>query len=541
MLFHNGWFMRCSLILSVALLLLAGCVTETSSVIRNNPNAQSPVNNQEAAKTRIALALQYLNAGNTTQAKFNLERAASFAPELPEVHYALAYYYEQVDEKEWAKKAYQKALALNPNDPNALNNYGTFLCRIGEYDASAEQLLKAINTPTYFRVAQSYENLSLCAVKQDKFALALDYAENAVQHNGRSQSALIGLAALFYAKSELHRAENVLKVYQERGFMSARALLLEHLLHQNMGHLQRAQELSTMLIQTYPSSREASLLLREDVLNSEFEKLKEQYRQAQIKKIKDTPITHFVSDPKIKITRKKVATSASANQVTEALKVPNTTQSVSLRSEGVEFTSGSPDLSTVSSSEKLTNIAVDESDNESDGVRVVSFGDAVSDLSPPSSGVVKFYETDPSKVVFSNQNPLVKQGNDAVIIKQSSLEDTVNFPLLNSEVSVPHVPYHIVNVAENLFSLSVRYDIRMVNLLEWIGLKASDKVTVGTKIYLNNPKVTHAIQASETLYNIATQHGLQIDDLMRWNKLTPDVTLMEGHSLLIVDPNSYVL
>lgn len=552
MFLHNGWCMRSCLILSVVLLFLSGCVTETSSVTRNNPSAKNTVNNQDAAKTRIALALQYLNAGNTTQAKFNLERAASFAPELPEVHYALAYYYEQVGEPQWAKKAYVTALSLNPNDPNALNNYGTFLCRIEDYDGASEQLLKAISIPSYLRVAQSYENLALCAVKQDKFALALEYLESAVQHNGRRPSALIALAALFYAKSDLHQAEGVLKVYKERGFMSARALLLEHLLHQRMGHLQQAQTLSDSLIKNYPSSRQASLVLRDELKRSEFEKLKEQYRQAQIKQITQTDTTHVVSQPKIKITRKKASSLAKPATFKKAALTANS-GSVSLRREPTQFTTSSPATVTipqfkeaVENDNVVRNVeAVDVSDTVSkngvdDEVTVISFGDSV-EKSGPSESVVQFYTTDPTEVVFSEPSTLnTPTFNTAVTTDQNNIAQR-HMPLLNGEVILPNVPFHIVKVAENLFSLSVRYEIKMAKLLAWNNLKASDKVSAGQKVFLNNPQITHNIRSDDTLLNIATQHGLQIDDLMRWNKLTPDVALIEGHSLLIVDPNSYVL
>ncbi|KAF7768802.1 type IV pilus assembly protein PilF [Pseudoalteromonas citrea] len=543
--------MRSCLILSVVLLFLSGCVTETSSVTRNNPSAKNTVNNQDAAKTRIALALQYLNAGNTTQAKFNLERAASFAPKLPEVHYALAYYYEQVDEKQWAKKAYLTALSLNPNDPNALNNYGTFLCRIGEYDEASEQLLKAINIPSYLRVAQSYENLALCAVKQDKFPLALEYLESAVQHNGRRPSALIGLAALFYAKSDLHQAENVLKVYRERGFMSARALLLEHLLHQRMGHLQQAQTLSDTLIQNYPSSRQASLILRDELNRSEFEKLKEQYRQAQVKEITATNMTHVVSEPKIKITRKKAQTLTKLDTVNNA---PENTvaSSVSLRNDVNKFTPSSRSMGIISQDEPqiLTAkpistdtalVAAEVGDTATeDEVRVISFGETTKrDASAGST--VKFYTPDPTEVVFSQPRAINARaaGGGTATVQNSVVQSQL--PLLNADLSAPSVPFHVVKVAENLFSLSVKYDIKMAKLLVWNNLKASDRVSAGQKVFLNNPQITHNIRSDDTLFDIATLHGLQIDDLMRWNKLTPDVALTEGHSLLIVDPNSYVL
>mgnify|MGYP000047099294 CR=1 FL=1 len=136
--------MRSLLALALSTLLLSGCVTENSYNGSDKPVVENKINNAGAARTRIALALQYLNTGNNSQAKYNLERASEYAPNLPEVHYSLAYYYQQVGENALADKAYQKALTIKPDDPNTLNNYGTFLCSIDEFHRKKEVILPLI-------------------------------------------------------------------------------------------------------------------------------------------------------------------------------------------------------------------------------------------------------------------------------------------------------------------------------------------------------------------------------------------------------------
>jgi type IV pilus assembly protein PilF len=508
--------MRSWLSVLVGVSLLAGCVTQTSSVTRNKPNVRSEVNNQDAAKTRITLALQYLRAGNNSQAKFNLEKALQLAPDLPQGHYSMAYYYEQVGEAQRADKAYQKALNLEPNNPNTLNNYGAFLCRIGRYEVASEQFFKAIDVPSYLRVSSSYENLALCAIKQDNFSQAQDYLNSAIAHDGRSQSALISLAALFYAKSDLHQALGVLKNYADKGFISARSLLLEHLLHASMGHLQKAQELADLLIQTYPDSYQAQVLIANTLEKSEFVRLKEQYRVAQLKRITQKSPAHMSMQPQIKIKRKTPSEMTQPSRLDKRV----SSASVSLKPQP-QFTADS---------DKETNIVQQQASTVSQEKPIETA------LTSNSSGQVRFYEPDPSEVRF--------KPNSGVLVQQPQVQRNVSLhslPLLNEDVRTPKVPYHVLEFGENLFSLSVKYDIKLAKLLQWNNLKESDKVVAGQKIYLNNPAITHAIQAGDTLLKIATQHGLLIDDLMRWNKLTPDVALQEGHGILIVDPDSYVL
>ncbi|WP_261625601.1 type IV pilus biogenesis/stability protein PilW [Pseudoalteromonas holothuriae] len=512
--------MRACFISLVAVSFLAGCVTETSSVTRNKPNVRNEVNNQEAAKTRITLALQYLRAGNNSQAKYNLEKALQLAPELPQGHYSLAYYYELVGEEERAEKAYQKALHLNPHDPNTLNNYGTFLCRIGKYKVASEQFFKAIDVPSYLGVSRSYENLALCEIKQDNFSTAEDYLNSAIAHDGRSQSALIGLAALFYAKSDLHQAKGVLANYSDKGFISPRSMQLQYLVHVSMGHLQKAQEIADLLIQTYPESSQARALLNENTKNSEFVRLKEQYRIAQLKKITQKSPSRVSHQPKIKIKRKIV------NDL-GAQSVPSSSQS--LRSNKAKFTAHSGNETTIASEQ------VEETASQTTKqVNEVSTSSALTSNNT-TTGVVRFYEPNPNDVRFEPNSGTVVKTHDV------SKMNTHSMRLINEKIRAPEVPFHIMGMGENIFSLSVKYDIKLVDLLRWNNLSESDKVVAGQNIYLNNPSIIHAIKAGDTLFKIATQHGLLIDDLMRWNDLTPDVALKEGHGLLIVDPDSYVL
>ena len=43
------------------------------------------------------------------------------------------------------------------------------LCSIEEDDRATDQCLKAIDIPSYIRVAESYENLALCAIEFNDF------------------------------------------------------------------------------------------------------------------------------------------------------------------------------------------------------------------------------------------------------------------------------------------------------------------------------------------------------------------------------------
>ena len=623
--------MRSILAITLSALALSGCVTESSYNGSNKPVVKNKINNAGAARTRIALALQYLKTGNNSQAKYNLERAAEFAPNLPEVHYSMAYYYQQVGENPLADRAYQKALDIKPDDPNTLNNYGVFLCGIDEYDRATDQFLKAIEIPTYIRVAESYENLALCAIEFDDFENAEAYFKQALNHSSQRTSTLISLAALFYAKSDLYKANDILKKHDDTGRVSSRALMLSYLVKNRMGRIEEAEKVASTLLQTYSTSKEAYAIREQRTRFNEFEMLREKYRKAKLNELKaDADGTYISAKPKIKIVRKKAPNQDSTTslvikqptQVTPAKpeqntqdanpviarndmntsaetavnevaitpevtpkkvtpKAPETTivkQPVQAETQQIKSSGPSTDTSAVllalTTQPNTTNMpesVIEEPATKSstaastvtakvvpaapkEEVKIISFGapktanfnsprtsqSAVKTNTPAASNDsnVVFYEATKNEDIFETSS--YQNGNDVTFTNLSSNKQTA-LPMLNPKVATLRVPFHIIEFGENLFSISVRYNVKLQKLLQWNGLKESDRVMNGSKIYLNDPNIYYEIKSGDSLYDIATQKQVLIDELMRWNKLSPDIELKPGHRLLLVDPDSYLL
>ena len=355
---------------TLSVLLLTACVTEKSYVGSDKPVVEKKINNEKAARTRIALALKYLTAGDSQQAKFNLERALKFAPELTEVHYTLAYYYQQVGENELAKKAFQDALKIDRDDPNTLHNYGTFLCRVGE-----------------------------------------------------------------------------------------------------------------------------------------FEQLRDHYRKSELKKLQ-REIAQSKSQPKIKVIKKKAPPAIPTIQpktepevqVAEAVKIANPTVDSSLPQ--VQFT---------------TSVKVEKNEENQPS-------SSQSEVQQPPEAVPQLVSKidPPEKTVW---------------------DEDISASSIASNDSVPEVktPYHIVEKGENLFSISVKYNVKLKTLLEWNDLKETDQVMVGSKVYLNNPKVYHVVADGETLFSISVKYNILMAKLIEWNNLGSAPRLHPGKKLILVNPITYRL
>ncbi|EHK91035.1 type IV pilus biogenesis/stability protein PilW [Aggregatibacter actinomycetemcomitans] len=149
-------------ILFIFLFLLSACVTQQSVV---------DFDKQKAAKARVELALGYLQQQDSAQAKLNLDKARSYAPDYYLVSAAFAYFYQQQGDLEQARAAYLNAIKLDDKQGDVFNNYGAFLCAQGEFDSAYVQFERALKTPNYYYQADTYENLALCALSAKNHAV----------------------------------------------------------------------------------------------------------------------------------------------------------------------------------------------------------------------------------------------------------------------------------------------------------------------------------------------------------------------------------
>ncbi len=250
------------LVLSAFLLLtLSACVTETVSV---GADGQSKYDPEGAARARVSLGLTYLNQGDSEQAKYNLEKALSHTPNNPVVYRSLAYYYQVVGEALLAEKAYGEALKLAPQDADTMNNYGTFLCSEGKYEAAEQQFLKAIKVPSYIKVADTYENAGLCALEAGDSEQGEYYLKYALSHNPRKPVALLSMAQLLLTQKDYFTSRVYLLKYQQVTKDSAESLWTWVQLEHQQGRDESAKKFGYKLVSNFPNSHQSQLYLNNE-------------------------------------------------------------------------------------------------------------------------------------------------------------------------------------------------------------------------------------------------------------------------------------
>ena len=438
-------YLSYSVSLLVAFMLL-GCVTKNYENDNATPVVQNESTNNEIAMTRISLGLGYLKMGNTTQAKLNLEKAKRFAPHLVPVHTAFAHYFDSVGEPEQAITSYEKALSINADDPDTLNNYGVFLCKQASYEKAEKQILKAISQPSYLLVSQSYENLALCQLKAGKFDKAELFLEKSIQHSPNSASSLLHMIRLQYAKGDFKKSHFYLKRYEKaaRRF-SASALALAYKVFEKLGDRNTAKNYASMLIKMFPNSFEAKQFLLNGLREIEADLLAKKYLDTlDIKQSSQSKKRVVVLSPHKK--------NAQANTAKLNKKITKNESTLAIPDDDA------PKLMVDNKEKHVKSNVI----NEELPIAPVNHLDEM---------------TKEDKMTGLAQTPVKSTKFKA--LAQKNIES-------KGEVVAPQT--HTVVRGDNLFSISKKYNIRMTTLERWNDIDRNKILKLGDVVKITAPK-----------------------------------------------------
>jgi type IV pilus assembly protein PilF len=146
-------------------------------------SACSSLHNTQTEDTAIAeinakLALAYLDRNDPASGKEKLLLAQKKAPFNPVVWYVSGYFLERTGDNTAANEAYLRAIELAPHLGAAHNNYGTFLCRQGQYAAAISHFMVAIKDPEYLNTTGAHENMARCS-KHLEYGRPVKHAQTA--------------------------------------------------------------------------------------------------------------------------------------------------------------------------------------------------------------------------------------------------------------------------------------------------------------------------------------------------------------------------
>jgi len=218
-----------------ALALLAGCAAGSGGDDAG-PIIGEVGKPRDRARAHTELAAAYLQRGNLgvalEEARMALKADSGYGP----AYNVLGLVQMDLRENADAERAFERALRINPDDPDTNHNYGWFLCRSGREDDSVRYFLNAVKNPLYALPQKTYAVAASCVLKKNNEKEALDFYDRSLRLDPKYAPALIGLAQLRYRRGELRDARSLVARYNKAAEPTAESLWLALRIERRLGN-----------------------------------------------------------------------------------------------------------------------------------------------------------------------------------------------------------------------------------------------------------------------------------------------------------------
>jgi type IV pilus assembly protein PilF len=241
--------------LVVFAIFLGGCTT-TSNVTTPQP--------ERAAELNLEIGIEHMRNGNLQQAKDKIDRSLEQNPRFGRAHLIAGMLYNRLGDQNSADSHYQRAVALEPKNPEFKNNYAVYLCQRSKFERGQKLALEAAADPLYKTPEVAYANAGNCARSAKDLKMAEDYFRRALDARPRFGEALFAMADLEYHQTEYMSARAFYQRYLEVGRTSPETLWLGVRIERGLGNKAQAQHYAQRLKSEYPSAAQTKELLESE-------------------------------------------------------------------------------------------------------------------------------------------------------------------------------------------------------------------------------------------------------------------------------------
>jgi type IV pilus assembly protein PilF len=243
-----------------ALLVLAGCampVKQAEQAYARQPGQESTA--QSRARIHTELSAGYYARGQYDVALEELNAALKEDAGYGQAYGMLGLVYSELRDDAQAERHFQRAIELNPQDPEVRNNFGWFLCQRGREPQALGQFELALKNPFYRTPDMALVNAGRCAARIGDRKGAEDYFQKALTVAPGNSGAHYFLTELAYKAGDLPLARTRMRGYIASGAPSAEALLLAVCIERKLGNQPDEASYTYQLRQRYPNARELKL------------------------------------------------------------------------------------------------------------------------------------------------------------------------------------------------------------------------------------------------------------------------------------------
>ena len=252
-------------VLVAACLALSGCATQRSDdsglTAVSAPTTGDERADRVRARIHTELAANYFEIGNMAVALEEVKEALRADQDYGPAHNVAGLVYAQLKEDPLAEESFQRALSINPADPDAHHNYGMFLCQRKQEREAIRHFMMAVRNPLYPTPDRSYINAGVCARRSGDAAGATEFFLLALKLRPTLPQALYQMADLSYARGDYGEAKNYLNRLTQVAASTAETLWLGVRVERRLGDRNSEASYALQLRNKFPNSSEARALL----------------------------------------------------------------------------------------------------------------------------------------------------------------------------------------------------------------------------------------------------------------------------------------
>lgn len=234
--------------------LLVIALTSCSGGGTRQTREQGDSRARQASNTNVQLAARYYSQGKVEFALEKAKRAVSLDPTNSMAHSITGVIYEVIGDSKAASQYYRKSVELDGNNPEALNNYGQYLCRNGESAKGIGFLERAVAQPFYKTPEVALISAGDCAESNNDLASAESFYRRALQIDDNYPDALYRLSILMLVNGEPLKARGFLQRLEASGQLEPELLQLGIRIEEALGNEKGASDYRERLRQVNPDA-----------------------------------------------------------------------------------------------------------------------------------------------------------------------------------------------------------------------------------------------------------------------------------------------
>ncbi len=250
-------------VLVAVIVALAGCASPGGSDPGVQPTTDTTGNESDArtrARIHTELAAGYFDLGNLGVALEEVTIAQQADPSYPVVYNIAGLIYAALKDDRRAEENFNRALQLNPADPDANHNYGGFLCQRKREAEGIKYLLTAVQNPLYQTPERSLTNAGICARRRGDDAAALELFQRALAVRPNQPQALLQMAELSFSSNNYAAAQGYLRRFSQVSPAGPDVLWLALRVERRLGNPLAEASYAQQLRKNFPESKEAAAL-----------------------------------------------------------------------------------------------------------------------------------------------------------------------------------------------------------------------------------------------------------------------------------------